>query len=65
MDLLGQILWYTMFLTPLFTIPLVWRVMNTNKIYRMIVGLLFALLLSFILYHINVAIAFRDGMGPV
>lgn len=35
-----------------------------KKIYRIILGLLFALLLSFFLYHISLGIIFRDGMGP-
>jgi hypothetical protein len=64
MDLLGQILWFSMFATPIFTIPLAWRLMDTKKIYRVIVGLFFALIFSFFLYHISLAIIFRDGMGP-
>ena len=64
MDLLGQIFWFAMFGTPIVTIPLAWRLMDTKKIYRIIVGLLFALILSFFLYHISLAIIFRDGMGP-
>ena len=64
MDLLGQILWFSMFATPIFTIPLAWRLMDTKKNYRVIVGLFFALIFSFFLYHISLAIIFRDGMGP-
>lgn len=64
MDLLGQILWFAMFGTPILTIPLVWRFMDTKKVYRVIVGLLIAFVLSFLLYHISLAIIFRDGMGP-
>jgi len=64
MDSLGQILWFSMFITPLLTIPLAWRLLPINKIYRIIAGLLFALMLSFFLYHISLAIIFRDGMGP-
>ena len=64
MDLLGQILWFAMFGTPLLTVPFTWRLMNTKKIYRVIVGLFLALLLSFFLFHLSLAIIFRDGMGP-
>jgi hypothetical protein len=64
MDLLGQILWFVMFATPIFTIPLAWRLRDTKKVYRVIIGLIFALILSFFLYHISLAIIFRDGMGP-
>lgn len=64
MDLLGQILWFAMFGTPILTIPLAWRLMDTKKIYRIIVGLILAAVLSFFLYNISLAIIFRDGMGP-
>jgi hypothetical protein len=64
MDLLAQILWFSMFITPVITIPLAWRLMDTKKIYRVIVGLLYALILSFFLYHISLAILLRNGMGP-
>ncbi len=63
MDLLGQILWITIFLIPIFTIPFNWKRMETKKIFRIIVGLIFALLLSFLLYNISLAIIFRDGMN--
>jgi len=64
MDFLGQILWFAMFGTPILTVPLAWRLMDTKKIYRVIVGLFLALILSFFLYHISLAIILRDGMGP-
>lgn len=64
MELLGQILWYAMFGTPILTIPLAWRLIDTKKVYRVIVGLIFAFILSFFLYHISLAIIFRDAMGP-
>ncbi|WP_373551307.1 hypothetical protein [Haliscomenobacter sp.] len=64
MDTLGQILWFAMFGTPILTIPLTWQMRGTKKIYRVIVGLFLALALSFFLYHISLAIIFRDGMGP-
>ncbi len=64
MDFLGQILWFAMFATPILTITLAWRLMETKKVYRVIIGLIFAMILSFFLYHISLAIIFRDGMGP-
>jgi hypothetical protein len=62
MDFLGQLLWVAMFGTPIFTLPLTWRLMSGKKIYRVIVGLLLALILSFFLYHISLEMIFRDGM---
>jgi uncharacterized membrane protein (UPF0136 family) len=64
MDTLGQILWFAMFGTPILTIPLAWRLMKTKKVIRVLVVLLFAGLLSFLLYYWSLAIIFRDGMGP-
>jgi len=64
MDTLGQILWYVMFATPLATIPMTWKFLKIKKVYRVIIGFVIALFLSFILYHISLAIIFRDGMGP-
>lgn len=64
MNLLGQVLWFAMFGTPILTVPLAWRLMSTKKIYRAIAGLFFALMLSVILYQVSLAIIFRDGMGP-
>ena len=64
MDTIGQILWVTMFLTPLLTVPLAWRLFSIKKTYRVIIGLLFAVILSFFLFHISLAICFRNGMGP-
>lgn len=64
MDFLGQILWIAIFATLILTIPLAWKLMHTKKIYRLIVGLIFALILSFILYLTSLDVIFRDGMGP-
>jgi hypothetical protein len=64
MDTLGKILWIAMFLTPLLTIPLAWKFLEIKKIYRILFGLIVALFLSFILYHVSLGIIFRHGMGP-
>ena len=64
LDILGQILWYTTFGTPLITIPLVWKYSKQKKSYRILIALLLSLLLSFLLYYISLSIIFRNGMGP-
>jgi hypothetical protein len=64
MDFLGQLIWVAMFLTPVLTIPLAWRLMDVRKVYRLLTGILIAALLSIILYFISLAIIFRDGLGP-
>jgi len=63
MDILGQILLVLMFITPLFTIPLAWRISNKNKITRILLGLILAIIFSGILYYFSLIIIFRDGMG--
>ena len=64
MDILGQILWYLIFFTPILTIPLVWKYSKRSKWYKIVKGLLFAVFLSIVLYVIAMAIALRDGLGP-
>lgn len=62
-DTIGQILWFAIFATPLLTVPLVWKFLKIKKVYRVITGLALALIFSFFLYHISLAIIFRHGMG--
>ena len=64
MDIIGQILWFLMFGTPLITIPIVWKISKQKKIIRILIGLGLAIVISFFLYHISLEIIFRDGMGP-
>lgn len=64
MDFLGEILWYAIFVTPFITIPLAWRIIDFRKIYRLLIGIFSAAVLSFILYFFSLAIIFRNGMGP-
>lgn len=64
MDTLGKILWMAMFLTPLATIPISWKLIPAKGIYKIITGLVFAALLSFLLYYISLSLIFRNGMGP-
>jgi transposase len=63
-DTIGEVLWFAMFATSLFTVPLIWKYLKIKKVYRIIIGLLLAAFLSFFLYFISLAIIFRDGMGP-
>lgn len=65
MDTIGTILYFATFLTPFLTIPLCLKYSDGKKIYRVLIGLLLALFLSYILYNVGLAIIFRDGMGPV
>ncbi|MCB9205614.1 MAG: hypothetical protein H6603_11600 [Flavobacteriales bacterium] len=64
MDLIGKITWISMFLTPLVTVPIVWKLTDWAKWKRVIVGLLLAAVTSIILFQVSMAIIFRDGMGP-
>jgi hypothetical protein len=65
MDILGQILWFSMFATPLITIPLAWKFIKEKKAVRLIIGILFAAMLSLFLYIISLGILLRNGLGPV
>ncbi len=60
-DTIGQILWYAMFATPLITVPLVWRTFKVQKIFRVIIGIVFACFISFFLCHISLGLIFRNG----
>ena len=62
-DTIGQVLWFVMFATPLITIPLVWKIFKVQKIFRVIIGLVFACFISFFLYHISLGLIFRNGFG--
>jgi len=64
LDVIGKFLWYSIPLTPLITIPIVWKIIKQKWYINILVGLLIALLLSLLLYGVSLAICFRDGMGP-
>ncbi|MEI8204716.1 MAG: hypothetical protein WCH34_16980 [Bacteroidota bacterium] len=63
-DIVGQVLWVVMFITPLLTIPFAWRYFKVGKALRIVIGLILAASLSFFLYFICLAILFRNGLGP-
>ena len=62
-DKAGAVLWIVMFITPLITVPLVWKFFKVRKVYRVIIGLVLACFISFFLYHISMGIALRHGLG--
>lgn len=62
-DLLGQILWFAMFTTPLITVPFVWRFFKVRKVFSLLIGLVLACFLSLFLYQISLPIILRNGFG--
>ena len=64
MDVIGEICWYMMFVTPLICIPIVWKISTQNLGVKLLIVLLLSCSLSIFLYFLNLAIIFRDGMGP-
>jgi hypothetical protein len=62
-DIIGGIFLYSVFFTPLITIPLVWKYSKQKTIVKVLFGLFFALILSFSLYAIGFSIILRDGLG--
>lgn len=73
LDTIAQILMYAMFATPFICVPLVLKMFEHEKgekrtlggfIVTIFIGLVFAVILSFILFNISWAITFRNGMGP-
>ena len=63
-DVVGQILWFSIPVTPFITIPLVWKFSSQKKVVRILIGLALAAVISFFLFHISLAICFRNGLGP-
>ena len=62
MDLIGQILEISVFLTPILTIPLFWRLKKLKKVYRILLGLVAAGVLSILFYYLAILILFRNGI---
>jgi len=65
MDKLASVLLFCMFLTPLITVPLVWKYSSQKKYVRVIIGVLLAIVLSCLLFYAAYSIAFRNGMGRI
>ena len=64
LDKLGEIIWYLMFLTPIVTVPLVWRLSREKKAYRILSGFIIALLISIVFFIVSCLILLRNGLGP-
>jgi len=64
LDKIGEFLWCAMFLTPLLTIPIFWKLSNLSKVYRILLGLLFACFLSSVFFLIILWILEQNGLGP-
>ena len=64
MDIVGEIFWVLMFVTPLIIIPGVWKFLDGNKMIRIAIGLILSAVCSLLLYCFSLAILFRHGMGP-
>jgi hypothetical protein len=63
LDLIGQFFWMLMFIMPLVTVLIIWKMSETNKIMLVIIGLLVGSFFSVLCYFISLAILFRNGMG--
>jgi hypothetical protein len=63
LDLIGQFFWMLMFIMPLVTVLIVWKMSATNKILLVIIGVLVGSFFSVLCYFISLAILFRNGMG--
>jgi hypothetical protein len=63
-DVIGGILWFGMFATPLISFLIVRRFKSLNTVEKIIIGALIAIFLTVIFYNISLDIIFRDGMGP-
>jgi hypothetical protein len=63
LDLVGQFFWILMFIMPLVTVLIIWKMSETNKIILVIIGVLVGSFFSVICYFISLAILFRNGMG--
>lgn len=63
LDLIGQFFWILMFIMPLVTVLIVWKMSETNKIMLVIIGLLVGSFFSVLCYFISLAILFGNGMG--
>jgi hypothetical protein len=64
LDLVGQFFWILMFIMPLVTVLIIWKMSDTNKIILVIIGVLVGSFFSVLCYFISLAILFRNGMGP-
>ena len=64
MDIIGEILWWSAFFTPVITIPIALKFSKSKKIIRIVKGLLIAIGISIVFLFISITILFRNGLGP-
>ena len=64
LDFLGGALWLLSFIAPLIIIPIVWKMVDGNKVMRVIIGLILSLVFWWFLFNVGQEIIFRHGMGP-
>jgi len=64
LDYTGYFFWVLMFLSPVITIPLTWRIKRLAVAEKVFIIIIASLLLSFIFFSISFSIIFRNGMGP-
>lgn len=63
-DTIGEIFWFAMFFAPVIAVILVWKYIEIEKFYRIIIGIIIGLFISLICYYVSMGILFRNGMGP-
>jgi hypothetical protein len=63
-DIIGEICWFLMFITPLIFIPLTWKFIDGSRMVKVAAGLLLSVVCSIILFCIGMAILLRNGLGP-
>ena len=64
LDIIGQILWFSILLTPVIAYFIVRKIPGMSIGVRIISIIIITGVLAIFLYCISIAIVFRDGMGP-
>jgi hypothetical protein len=63
-DVIGQILWFSMFVVPLLVTPIYYFRTKGNKLLRVFIGLFLSLIICYLLYAISLSVLLRNGLGP-
>jgi len=64
LNFIGGACWLLSFIAPLIILPVVWKLVDGNKVMRVIIGLILSLVFWWFLYTVGLEILFRHGMGP-
>ena len=64
LDILARILWFGMFVAPVFALWWAWRLKRLNWFERIGLGLAIGIVVGFLLFALCLEIVFRNGMGP-